>query len=171
MREPGGEREVRGPGSLPARGRAAAHDHVRSAGAPGQALGERHEAFALTDRVVGVGAGLRRTNGRDLRAHQGAEAREPGEQRLVAGITTRVPVGDDDPVGDRGRAERLEVHDEEGEIERHVADPQRGIELEAVDDLRRVGQDDVLGPEIAVALAHEAARRAPRQRRGPAPQE
>ena len=51
----------------------------------------------------------------------------------------------------------LKVHDEEAEVAGDVRDTQGRVELERVDDLRRVGQEHVLGAQVAVAVDDEAA--------------
>ena len=54
-----------------------------------------------------------------------------------------------------GGAERLEVHGQEREVAADVDDAQRRVELEAVDDLDAALEQDVLGAQVAVAVADE----------------
>ena len=66
---------------------------------------------------------------------------------------------------------RLEVHREEGDVAQHVAVPQPVVEGQAVEHPRAVGQaEDVVGEEVAVAVAHPALGDAPLQQGAPAPQ-
>ena len=143
--------------------RPAADEDQGRARPPGKALGERDEAFELRGGDVRLGVVLAGADGGDLRAHQRAEAGEPREQRVVTGISARSPVRVDDPPCQPRRAERLEVHHEEGQVDRHVRDSERRIELDAVDDLRRVLEDHVLDAQVAVPVAHEPTRGAPGQ--------
>lgn len=56
-------------------------------------------------------------------------------------------------------AEAHEIHDEEGEVGRHIDLTQRRIELDGIEHLDPPFiHDHVLGAQIAVAVAHEAAR-------------
>ena len=55
---------------------------------------------------------------------------------------------------------RREVHDQEREIVGHVELPQPAVKLDAVDDLQCLAEQDVLGTQVAVDLAHEAVPRA-----------
>ena len=53
-----------------------------------------------------------------------------------------------------------DVHDQEGEVVADVGDAQGAVELDAVDRLDVGAEQDVLRPQIAVAVADAAGRRA-----------
>ena len=70
----------------------------------------------------------------------------------------RLVLGDQSP-GEVISARRDQVHHEERQVGGHVDAAQSGIELHGVEDLDRVPlKDHMLGAQIAVAVAHEAAR-------------
>ena len=96
----------------------------------------------------------------DLGPHERPVAGHGGEQGVVAGVAAGGPVGGDEGRPEVRRPSALEVHDEEAEVGGDVRDAQGRVELERVDDLRRVGQHHVLGAQVAVAVGDEAARAA-----------
>ena len=67
-------------------------------------------------------------------------------------------------------AARLEVHEQEGEVRAHVDRPQPVVELDAVEDGDALAEEDVLGAQVAVAVADAAARRARDEPRAPVAQ-
>jgi hypothetical protein len=102
----------------------------------------------------GGGRELARAQQRDLGAHERAVGGVVGDQPILAGVARRVAVGAHECLREARTAPKLEVHHEERELVRHVELAEGGIELDAVDDLRRAIQQDVLGAQVAVAVAH-----------------
>ena len=91
-----------------------------------------------------------------LRAHERAVHGEEREERVGPRVAARGSVVLKQTGGESRAAERGQVHHQEREIVGDVERPQRGVELDAIDDAHAVRfEHDVLGSEVAVALAHE----------------
>ena len=94
-----------------------------------------------------------------LRAHPCAIRGVEEEQRTTAVVAARRLVLGDQSSGEVISARRDQVHHEERQVRGHVDAAQGGIELDGVKDLDRVTlEDHMLGAQIAVAVANEAAR-------------
>ena len=151
--QPGGEDR------LPARCHAADDDHQGQAGAPGKAVPKRHHRPGLVAFVVAPWVAFRklpRPQAGDLGPHPRPVRGVEVEQGVVAWIAARLPVRRDEPGGEGLLPEAGKVHDEKGEVRPHVDQPQRWVELDAVVDLHRAVNDHVLGPQVTVAVTHQA---------------
>ena len=94
---------------------------------------------------------------RHLGAHLRAVGGEEREQRVAAGIAARGAVLPHQRVRKVGPARLVELHERERQVGRDVDPAQRGLELDAVDDADALAEQDVLEPQVAVAVAHEPA--------------
>ena len=85
------------------------------------------------------------------------------------GVVRVLAVGGEEVVGEVGTPEAFEVHGQEGHVGEAVAQPQRGVELEAVEHPGPVREaEDVVGQQVAVAVAGPALGHPAReQRRSP----
>ena len=154
-----GERGHAGQVRLAGRGRAADHDHGPPSCAPREPPRQLGEVACLRERPGTISrrelAGAKACH---LRAHPCAiggvkksSARPPWSPPADSYSEIRVPARSSAP-------DRDQVHHEECQIRGHVDAAQRGIELDRVEDLDRVPlEDHVLGAQVAVAVAHEAA--------------
>ena len=93
---------------------------------------------------------------RHLGAHLRAVGGEEGEQRVAAGVAARGAVRPHQRLGEVGPARLVELHERERQVGRDVDPAQRRIELDAVDDVDPLAEQDVLEPQVAVAVAHES---------------
>ena len=88
-------------------------------------------------------------------------------QRLGVVLAGELGVLAQQLLGGRDRAEAFEVHREGRDVTDHVAVPQAGVEVEAVEHPGPVGQaEDVVGEQVAVAVADGPTGGAPAQERG-----
>jgi hypothetical protein len=69
------------------------------------------------------------------------------------------------PLARSGVTEPVALQLEEAEFLRAIEDAQVQVELQAIDDGRRLGEQDVLGPQVPVRLDDTAARIRPEQGR------
>ena len=106
----------------------------------------------------------------DLGHEHGAVGGEEGEHRWLARVAARRAVGAGQLARGGLRAARDEVHHQVGKVIARVDGAQRGVEFHAVDDLDLGLAHDVLGPQVAVAVAHQAALGTLAQQRAPARQ-
>jgi len=93
---------------------------------------------------------------RHLGAHLRAVRSEEGEQRVAAGVAARGAVRPHQRLGEVGPARLVELHERERQVGRDVDPAQRRVELDAVDDVDALAEQDVLEPQVAVAVAHES---------------
>ena len=89
--------------------------------------------------------------------HLGPDLRAVGHvvvlERRRPDVGRRLPVVVEEPLGQVGPAEVLEVHGEERGVGQAVAEPERVVELDAVEDAGPVVEaEDVVGEEVAVAV-------------------
>ena len=104
--------------------------------------------------------GLRRTPDVELGAGGGAMAAVEALQRPRHGVAEPREALGRDPLAGGRVAEACALERQELEFLGAIEDAQVAIELEAVDDRRRIVEEDVLGPQVAVRLDDAAARRA-----------
>ena len=95
----------------------------------------------------------------DLGAHERAHRAQEREQRVAARVAARGTVAAHEGSGEIVVAAR-DVHDEEREVVADVGDPELGVELDAVDRVDALTEQDVLGAQVAVAVADQSGRRA-----------
>ncbi len=89
-------------------------------------------------------------------------------RRVIAG---EVAVGLEEDDCEVPRPRGVEIHRQECDVQHRVAEPEPVVELEAVDHPRSVvGEVDVGGEEVPVAVDDPAGRHAGPQQRGPPPQ-
>ena len=93
----------------------------------------------------------------DLGADQGAHRAQEGEQCVAAGVAAGGAVAAQQSAGEVVVAAG-DVHDQEGEVVADVGDAQGAVELDAVDGLDVGAEQDVLRPQVTVAVADEARR-------------
>ena len=96
----------------------------------------------------------RALKGADLGAHPGARGVEEGDERIVAGLAPRAAVCLEQDRDESLAPQALKVHRQKGEIRRDIGVAQSRVELEPIEDADAVLDDDVLGAQIAVAVAH-----------------
>ena len=126
--------------------------------APGEALGHVEQRERAGGAVVRCRAGeLRGAQEVDLRADERAHRAQEREQRVAAGVAAGVAVAAQQGAGEVVVAPR-DVHDQEREVVADVGDPQVTVELDAVDRLDVGAEQDVLGAQVAVAVADVSGR-------------
>ena len=112
-------------------------DHARQPRAPGEALGEREQLVSARGALGRGDAGqLGGAQKVDLRAHERAHRAQEREQPVAARIAARGAIAAHERTSQLVVAAR-DVHHQEREVIRHVGDPQRRVELDAVDRLDR----------------------------------
>ena len=137
-----------------------AHD-VWQSRPPGEALGQLQQLVRASCPLLRAGAvELGRAQEVDLRAHQRAHRAEEREQAVAARVAAARAVAA------HQRASELvvapgHVHDQEREVVADVGHAEPAIELDAVDGLDALAEQDVLGAQVAVAVAHAARARPP----------
>ena len=142
---------------------AADDDHQRQPGLPCEPLGQREQVAggrALMAVLAARGRMLGGAQQRDLRAHQRPVGGVERDQPILAWITACVPVGAHQHACEPLGPARYQIHHQEREVVGHVDFAQPPVELDAVNDLHGLLEQHVLGPKVAVDLAHEAAPRA-----------
>ncbi len=81
-------------------------------------------------------------------------------QLIVARVATGLAIGGEEDRGEVLAPGGVEVHHQEREVHADVDPAQPGIELDRVDDLHPWSEDEVLGAQVPVSVAHPAGRRA-----------
>ncbi len=77
-------------------------------------------------------------------------------QALLARISPGLAIAVEQRPGEALASPGGQIHDEKGEVVGDVELAQARLELDAVDDLRRILEQHVLSPQVAVDLSHEA---------------
>src|SRR5581483_1871033 len=158
----GGQRRLAGAGQ-------AADEHQPDAGGLEVAGGEVEQAAGGVGR--GGVAGLAVAQAGDLAADMGPGGDVVVGQRPGVRLAGQLPVVGQEPLGRLGVAQPFEVHGQEGHVGQHVDVAQPVVELDAVEDAGAVVEaEDVLGLEVAVAVAHRAGGDAVVEQRRPAGQ-
>ena len=97
------------------------------------------------------------TEQRNLGANQRSVGGVERDQPILARITAGVPVGVHERVGKTIPTPGGQVHHQERDIVGNIELAQRAVELDAVDHLKRLVEEHMLGAEVAMPLAHESA--------------
>ena len=99
---------------------------------------------------------LRRPDELDLGPHERAMDRIERHQALLARISPVLAVAVEQRPGEALASAGGQIHDEKGEVVGDVELAQARLELDAVNDLRRILEQHVLSTQVAVDLSHEA---------------